>query len=118
MKLKKILAVLLSLAMVLAVVNVPVFATEGDVVTETVETAPTGTTSFAYTKEVDGYVRVWGEAYNLKATESVEFKLYSGESLIATTALNNIGNIIDGDIPELTWNFFYPESNDEYWTTT
>lgn len=79
---------------------------------------PSGTLTYGYTKEVDGYVRVWGEVYNCNASESFLLKLYSGEELIAVTQLNDVGNIIDGDIPEVTWNFFYPESNDEYWTTT
>lgn len=78
---------------------------------------PTGSNSPAYTKEVEGYVRVWGEAKNCNAYESFALKLYSGDSLIATTTLNNIEGIIDGDIDIITWNFFYPESNDEYWTT-
>ncbi len=79
---------------------------------------PTGTLPAAYTSEVGGYVRIWGESYKLNAKESVKYELYSGETLMATTQLNNIGNIIDGDIPSLTWNFFYPESDDSYWTTT
>lgn len=77
---------------------------------------PTGSNSPAYTKEVDGYVRVWGEGGG-NASESFVLKLYSEDTLMATTKLNNIGGIIDGDV-YVTWNFFYPESNDEYWTTT
>lgn len=75
----------------------------------------TGSNSCAYTKEVDGYVRVWGEGGG-NASQSYELKLYSGEELIATTTLNNVGGIINGDV-YVTWNFFYPTSNDEYWTT-
>ncbi len=77
---------------------------------------PKGSNSPAYTKEVDGYVRVWGEG-QADAKESYVLKLYSNEKLIATTNLNNIGGIIDGDV-NVTWNFIYPASNDEYWTTT
>lgn len=77
--------------------------------------APKGENSYAYTKEVDGYVRVWGEGGG-NASESFELKLYSGDTHIATTKLNNIDGIIDGDV-YVTWNFFYPESNDAYWTT-
>ncbi|MBE6571322.1 MAG: hypothetical protein E7656_03610 [Ruminococcaceae bacterium] len=80
--------------------------------------APTGSNSLAYTKEVDGYVRVWGQSESTNAAESYYLKLYSGETLIATTELNNVGNIIDGAQDSITWNFFYPASNDEYWTTT
>lgn len=76
----------------------------------------TGTVTPAYTKEVDGFVRVWGEGGG-NAEESYVVKLYAGDKLIATTQLNNVGNIIDGDV-YVTWNFFYPASNDEYWTTT
>ncbi len=78
--------------------------------------AATGTVTQAYTKEEDGYVRVWGEGGG-NASESYELKLYSEETLIATTELNNVGGIIDGDV-YVTWHFFYPESSDEYWTTT
>ncbi len=77
---------------------------------------PTGSNSPAYTKEVDGYVRVWGEGGG-NAKESFVLKLYSGETHIATTYLNDVDGIIDGDV-YVTWNFFYPESTDEYWTTT
>lgn len=75
----------------------------------------TGTVTPAYTKEVDGYVRVWGEGGG-NAKESFELKLYAGDTLIATTKLNNIEGIIDGDV-YVTWNFYYSNSNDSYWTT-
>ena len=77
---------------------------------------PTGSNSPAYTGEVDGYVRVWGEGGG-NAKESFVLKLYSSETLMATTKLNNVDGIIDGDV-YVTWHFFYPSSNDEYWTTT
>ena len=85
-------------------------------VNATVYAPATGSNSLAYTKEENGYVRVWGEGGG-NAKESYELKLYSGETLIATTKLNNVGNIIDGDV-YVTWNFYYPQSNDDYWTTT
>ena len=85
-------------------------------VNATVYAPATGSNSLAYTKEENGYVRVWGEGGG-NAKESYELKLYSGETLIATTKLNNVGNIIDGDV-YVTWNFYYPQSTDEYWTTT
>ena len=76
-----------------------------------------GSNSPAYTgKDENGNVRVWGEGGG-NAKESFELKLYAGETLVATSKLNNIGGIIDGDV-YVTWNFFYPSSNDEYWTTT
>ena len=74
-----------------------------------------GTNSPAYTKEESGYVCVWGEGRG-NATYSYVLKLFSGENLMATTTLNNIGGIIDGDV-NVTWNFYYPSSNDDYWTT-
>ena len=75
-----------------------------------------GSNGPAYTGQVGGYVRLWGEGGG-NAKESFVLKLYSDEILIATTKLNNIGGIIDGDV-FVTWYFFYPASNDEYWTTT
>lgn len=80
--------------------------------------APKGSNSPAYTKEADGYVRVWGQSENTNAAESYVLKLYANDTLIATTVLNNVGNIIDGSQDSVTWNFYYPNSNDEYWTTT
>ena len=77
---------------------------------------PKGTVTPAYTGEVDGYVRIWGEGGG-NAKESYVLKLFAGDKLIATTQLNNVGGIIDGDV-YVTWNFFYPASTDEYWTTT
>lgn len=85
-------------------------------VTATVNAPAKGSNSFAYTKEENGYVRVWGEGGG-NAKESYVLKLYSGETLIATTELNNVDNVIDGDV-YVTWNFYYPQSTDEYWTTT
>lgn len=106
-KFKRFLSLLLALVMVIGMLPAGIVraeAAEGD------------TTSPAYTKEVDGYVRVWGEGGG-NASESFVLKLYSGKTLIATTQLNNVDGIIDGDV-YVTWNFFYPKSNDEYWTTT
>ncbi len=77
-----------------------------------------GSNSLAYTKEVDGYVRVWGQSENTNAAESFALKLYSEDTLMATTVLNDVNNIIDGSQDSVTWNFFYPQSNDDYWTTT
>ncbi len=96
--------------------NVPAgYAVENTNGTYGVTPVPTGSNSPAYTKEVGGYVRVWGEGGG-NAKESFVLKLYSGEALMATTTLNNIGGIIDGEV-YVTWNFYYPSSNDEYWTT-
>ena len=75
-----------------------------------------GSNSFAYTaKDENGNVRIWGEGGG-NATFSYVLKLFSGDTLIATSTLNNIGSIINGSV-FVTWNFYYPSSNDEYWTT-
>ena len=76
-----------------------------------------GSNSPAYIgKDDKGNVRVWGEGGG-NAKESFVLKLYAGETLVATTTLNNVDGIIDGNV-YVTWNFYYPSSNDEYWTTT
>ena len=75
-----------------------------------------GSNSPAYTaKDDNGNVRVWGEGGG-NATYSYVLKLFSGETLIATSTLNNVGGILNGNV-FVTWAFFYPASNDEYWTT-
>ena len=75
-----------------------------------------GSNSPAYTaKDDNGNVRVWGEGGG-NATYSYVLKLFSGENLIATSTLNNVGGILNGNV-FVTWAFFYPASNDEYWTT-
>lgn len=89
--------------------------TLGDTYTE-IKAPRTGTVTPAYTKEADGYVRVWGEGGG-NAKENLELKLYAGETLIATTKLNNVEGVINGDV-YVTWYFYYPNSNDSYWTTT
>ena len=75
-----------------------------------------GSNSPAYTaKDENGNVRVWGEGGG-NATYSYVLKLFSGETLIATSTLNNVDGILNGNV-FVTWAFFYPASNDEYWTT-
>lgn len=82
----------------------------------TIKATPKGTVTPAYTREADGYVRIWGEGGG-NATESLKLKLFAGDTLIATTELNNIDGIIDGDV-YVTWNFYYSNSDGSYWTTT
>ena len=89
---------------------------DGTIDEDSLKETPKGDKPIAYVKEVDGYVRVWGETWG-NAKESYALELYSGETKIATTVLNNVGGIINGSV-NVTWNFFYPESTDEYWTTT
>lgn len=79
---------------------------------------PSGQISYAYASKDDaGNVHIWGEGGTTVAYKSYVLKVYSGEELIATTELNNIDGIIDGSV-YVTWHFFYPSSNDPYWTTT
>lgn len=83
------------------------------------EPEPEGTIGAAHVAADDNgnLLKIWGEGGNANAKESYVIKLFSNDTLIATTELNNIGGIIDGSV-YVTWNFFYPESSDEYWTTT
>lgn len=83
------------------------------------EPEPEGTIGVAHVAADDNgnLLKIWGEGGNANAKESYVIKLFSNDTLIATTKLNNIGGIIDGSV-YVTWNFFYPESSDEYWTTT
>ena len=80
--------------------------------------SPKGDNSYGYTKEEGGYVRVWGQTDRTNPAESFVLKLYSGDTLIATTALQDVDDIMNGATRDITWNFYYPKSNDEYWVTT
>ena len=84
--------------------------TNGDVTT--LEEAPKGTITVGYVNASRG---VWGEA-DSNAKESFSVKVYSGETLLGTTTLNNIGGIIDGSV-NVTWSALLPSQSDEYWTT-
>ena len=78
--------------------------------TYSVVVKPTGTITPAYTSEAT----IWGEGGG-NAKESFVVKLYSNETLLATSSLNNIGGIIDGDV-NVTWNIpLNSAGNDEYW---
>ena len=85
--------------------------------TYSVAHVPSGDAGIAYTtKDSSGNVRIWGETGG-NAKKSWVMKLYSGDTLVATTSLNNIGGIIDGDV-YVTWSFSYPGGdNGGYWTT-
>ena len=61
-----------------------------------------------------GATSIWGEGGG-NAKQSLVVKLYSGETLLATASLNNIGGIIDGDV-YVSWNIpLNAAGNDEYW---
>ncbi len=72
---------------------------------------PTGSLSSAYTSEST----YWGECGG-NASESFEFKFYNGNTYMGYTSLNNIDDIIDGEV-YVSWHIkLDAESNtDEYW---
>ena len=71
-----------------------------------------GTHSAAYVG-TDGY---WGECGGW-ANYSFELKFYNGDTFMGSTSLNDVGNIIDGDV-NVTWNMKLDATSntDEYWT--
>ena len=101
MKLKKILASILCIAMVFGIMGISVFADE----------APKGTLTNVYTSEST----YWGECGG-NAKESFEFKFYNDDTYMGYTSLNNVDGIIDGDV-YVSWHIkLDAESNtDEYW---
>lgn len=99
MKTKKVLCLFLAMTLMLGSMGTVVFAME-----------PNGTITHGYTRQ-NG---VWGEA-KANAEESFCVELYAGDEKIATTTLNNIDGIIDGDV-FVTWSIPFAGSNDEYWT--
>ena len=66
-----------------------------------------------------GYVntyKIWGEGSS-NSQVSFVVKVYAGETLLGQASLNDEDNIIDGDIPNVTWGIPYNTANtDEYWT--
>lgn len=76
--------------------------------------APVGGPIIGYT----GEDRIWGETH-ANSKESYVVKVYSGDTLMGQSSLNNINNIIDGDLAP-TWNVKLNPTNaaDDYWTTT
>ena len=90
------------------------FATDSITGAIKVVAGPLGYPSNAYTSETT----IWGEC-GAKATESFELKIYSGDTYLGESSLNNIGGIIDGDL-YVTWSIMLDaEANtDEYWTMT
>ncbi len=71
--------------------------------------APTGTITLGYTSQTG----VWGEGGS-NSKESFVVELYVGEDKIAYASLNNINNIIDGEL-YVTWSIPFAGSTDEYW---
>ena len=72
--------------------------------------SPKGSVTPAFT----GATSIWGEGGG-NATTSLAVKLYSGDILLVTANLNNVGGIIDGDV-YVSWNIpLNSAGNDEYW---
>ena len=102
MKVKRVLVSILCVAMVLGTMNFNVFA-------EDQTSEDFGTITPCYT-DANSF---WGEATS-NSTESLVVELYEGETKIASTSLNDVGGIINGDV-YVTWNINFGENNDEYW---
>ena len=63
-----------------------------------------------------GYVdatRIWGET-RANAKESYVVKVYSDDTFMGQSSLNNVENIIDGDV-SVTWNVNLAGADSEYW---
>lgn len=62
--------------------------------------------------------RIWGE-HSSNAKVSHVIKIYSGDTYMGETSLNNINGIIDGDVT-VTWNIKLDatSSTDSYWSAT
>ncbi len=70
---------------------------------------PAGTVTLCYTSAN----AFWGEAGS-NAVESFVIKLFEGDKEIASASLNDINNIIDGEL-YVTWNIPFAPNNDGYW---
>lgn len=71
----------------------------------------TGTITPAYTRN-DGF---WGEGKS-NAAVSYVVELYEGDTKIASASLNDVDDIIDGTVKNVTWSIPLAGSTDEYWT--
>ncbi len=65
---------------------------------------------------------IWGEfcaESGMPAIQSYEIELYSNETLLATTVVNNVGGFLDaGTTYALSWHILLKGTVDDYWTTT
>ncbi len=80
----------------------------------TFEVIPEGIVNSAFTSET-GFWGDWGG----NASESFEIKIYSNDTYLGSSSLNNVGGIIDGDV-YVTWSLYLDVDahQDEYWTQT
>ncbi len=84
----------------------------GDIETPETSNKPSGTVTYGYTV-TDG---LFGEATG-NAKKSFVIKVYSGDTYMGETSLNNVDGIIDGDV-FVTWNIKLnaASNTDNYWT--
>ena len=79
--------------------------------TWTVSKAPSGKLQGSYISETT----IWAEC-SANATESLVIKVYSGDTYLGSTSLNNIGGILNGNVM-VTWHLSLDPASDgdEYW---
>lgn len=79
-----------------------------------------GTITTGYTEQTSDRSRIFGEIYDLSASESVVIELYSGETLLATTTLTNESyitsktltyGIVIGGRASSSWNTVWEEGH-------
>lgn len=90
----------------------------GDIETPEYSAKPIGTVTKGYTAIVgkSSLEKIWGEA-TTNAKESVVVKIYSGDTYLGSTSLNDVNNIIDGNSKSVTWSIaLNGTSTDNYWT--
>lgn len=104
MNLKKLLALVLVATMLLSTLSLSVLADE-----------PNGSITPGYMDAVS----VWGEGGG-NATESLVVELYAGKTKLAMTSLNDVDDIIDGNVENVTWHIYTDGRDgdlDPYWHT-
>lgn len=83
----------------------------GDIETPEYSSKPSGSVTAGHTSETT----IWGEA-TTNAKQSVVIKIYSGNTYMGETSLNNIDNIINGTTRTVTWNIALDGVSTDYWT--
>ncbi|MBR5309220.1 MAG: hypothetical protein IKU43_10630 [Clostridia bacterium] len=61
--------------------------------------------------------RIWGQQDGLQIDDSYVIEIYSGDTKIASTSLNDVNNFIDGSVKDISWFISTKGETDEYWTT-
>ena len=93
-----------------------IFETDTDVSTFDFESAENSVVSGTITPAYTATNRIWGEA-TANAVESLVIELYAGETKLAQTSLNNLNDIIDGDV-YVTWGIPFNGEDSDYWDVT